>query len=210
MARVKIGNVFPPLAWLMERCAPAGYGWGDGSPATQFNASNVDRTAVFVSSGDDMPTDDSVWQCEFYATSFDGSGSYGHMVATGQSGAAKGCCCIRLKENGVYSEWEWINPPMAIGKEYRTTERWNGKPVYAALVNVGAFPETGMTNAETGITATGIVRFHAAIGYTTLPLAGNMEINTFHTGEEITVQLHTAEERIYTNDVMVTLYYIKN
>ena len=85
-----------------------------------------------------------------------------------------------------------------------------GKPVYTKLVNVGAYPETGMTNAKTGIIATGIVRFHASIGYTSLPLAGNMEINTFHTGEEITVQLHTKGERIYSSDVLVSLYYIKN
>lgn len=33
--------------------------------------------------------------------------------------------------NGVK---EWINPPMEPGVEYRTTELWNGKPVYRQLV----------------------------------------------------------------------------
>ena len=210
MGRVHIGNVYPSDDYLLARCAPTGYGWGEGSPAAHFNASNVNRTAVFVSVGGDMPTNDSVWLCEFYATSGDGSGNYGHMVATCQGGVAKGCCCIRLKENGVYSEWEWVNPPMLLGVEYRTTERWNGKPVYTSLVNVGAYQESGMRNANTGIIATGIIRFHASIGYTSLPLSGNMEINTFHNGEEILVQLNTKGERIYSNDVYVTLYYIKN
>ena len=34
---------------------------------------------------------------------------------------------IELFSNGVK---EWINPPLALGVEYRTTERYNGKPVY--------------------------------------------------------------------------------
>ena len=35
-----------------------------------------------------------------------------------------------------YGEWEFINPPMKLGVEYRTTERWNGKPVYVKAVKV--------------------------------------------------------------------------
>jgi hypothetical protein len=35
---------------------------------------------------------------------------------------------------------EWINPPLNVGKEYRTTERHKGKPVYAMLVDCGAMP----------------------------------------------------------------------
>lgn len=34
----------------------------------------------------------------------------------------------------VGEEQEWINPPMVVGTEYRTTERFNGKPIYTALV----------------------------------------------------------------------------
>ena len=39
-----------------------------------------------------------------------------------------------------WSSWEWINPPMQTGVEYRTTERWNGKPVYAKLIDFGSLP----------------------------------------------------------------------
>ena len=35
---------------------------------------------------------------------------------------------------------EWINPPMDIGHEYRTTERWNGRPVYAQLFDCSPLP----------------------------------------------------------------------
>lgn len=33
--------------------------------------------------------------------------------------------------------WEWINPPMQTGAEYRTTERFWGKPVYYKIVDCG-------------------------------------------------------------------------
>ena len=35
---------------------------------------------------------------------------------------------------------EWFNPPMDIGHEYRTTERWGGSPVYAQLFNCSPLP----------------------------------------------------------------------
>ena len=43
--------------------------------------------------------------------------------------------------SGTWGEWEWINPPMELGVEYRTTERWQGKPVYTKLVDCGALPD---------------------------------------------------------------------
>lgn len=41
--------------------------------------------------------------------------------------------CYYRVVNGVK---EWLNPPMTIGGEYRTTERYNGKPVYAKAVQL--------------------------------------------------------------------------
>jgi hypothetical protein len=35
---------------------------------------------------------------------------------------------------------EWINPPMASDIEYRTIERWMGKPVYTKIVPFGSLP----------------------------------------------------------------------
>lgn len=43
--------------------------------------------------------------------------------------------CFYREVDGVV---EWVNPPMALGVEYRTTERYNGKPVYCKLMNCGA------------------------------------------------------------------------
>lgn len=42
-----------------------------------------------------------------------------------------------LKDNGVWRPVEWSNPPMELGVEYRTTERYLGKPVYYKIVDCG-------------------------------------------------------------------------
>lgn len=41
------------------------------------------------------------------------------------------------KISGAWNPWEWVNPPMVLGVEYRTTERYEGKPVYTLLFNAG-------------------------------------------------------------------------
>ena len=43
-----------------------------------------------------------------------------------------------LTYKGTWSAWEWENPPMELGKEYRTTERYGGKPVYVQLREGGS------------------------------------------------------------------------
>lgn len=44
---------------------------------------------------------------------------------------------VRKLEAGVWQPWEYVNPPMDLGVEYRTTERYRGKPVYVKLVDCG-------------------------------------------------------------------------
>lgn len=48
-------------------------------------------------------------------------------------------CYYRNMDDGV----EWVSPAMTFGREYRTSERHNGKIVYVCRVNVGALPDHG-------------------------------------------------------------------
>lgn len=43
----------------------------------------------------------------------------------------------REKRLNVWGDWEHTNPPMELGVEYRTTERYLGKPVYYKIVDCG-------------------------------------------------------------------------
>lgn len=53
-----------------------------------------------------------------------------------ESSEHPGCFYRKLSDGTV----EWVNPPMQLGVEYRTTERYLGKPVYAMAVDFGAMP----------------------------------------------------------------------
>ena len=45
---------------------------------------------------------------------------------------------------------EWFNPPMYTGKEYRTTERYIGKPVYVKAIDFGAAPNSTLKAVSIG------------------------------------------------------------
>lgn len=47
-----------------------------------------------------------------------------------------------MRTNNIegWTPWEYVNPALKLGVEYRTTERYLGKPVYCKLVDFGALP----------------------------------------------------------------------
>ena len=58
---------------------------------------------------------------------------------------------------------EWVNPPMELNKEYRTTERYLGKPVYKKAVKINALPVSATANiyvapenSDTGLIPVGV------------------------------------------------------
>lgn len=46
---------------------------------------------------------------------------------------------------GAWDDWEYLNPPMVEGVEYKTVERLYNLPVYTRLMNCGAMPNAGVT-----------------------------------------------------------------
>jgi len=45
-----------------------------------------------------------------------------------------------------WEPWEWENPPVADGNEYRTTRRHEGKPVYARKITVENAPDSAVAD----------------------------------------------------------------
>ena len=70
------------------------------------------------------------------------------------------CVIQRMGLNApdIWNPWEWINPPMLLGVEYRTTERYLGKPVYCKLVNFGALPNKTSKSVEFSSDAAAIIK----------------------------------------------------
>lgn len=77
-----------------------------------------------------------------------------------------GSVCKREKRAGTWTPWEWGNPPLALGVEYRTTERYLGKPVYIRLEEVAALPNnTTLTVSKVGVPSGGTLYVDNIVDY---------------------------------------------
>ena len=128
--------------------APAGYGLG-GAPTKQLALDQLDNTFA------------SGW----YLLAAQGTtinGVYFNYACVFVHGMGNGTCVQEIRPfaqnavlrryayNSAWNEWECENPPMNLGVEYRTTERWNGKPVYTTLVSVGNLPNKNTASVSHG------------------------------------------------------------
>ena len=59
---------------------------------------------------------------------------------------------IRTSHNGTWSAWEWENPPMIIGVEFRTTERHSGQAVFTKMIDCGYLMNSSTKSIDIGIT----------------------------------------------------------
>lgn len=69
-----------------------------------------------------------------------GNPNYVHQELTHYLEGIKACRAGAWDESTSavkWNPWEWVNPPMALGVEYRTTGRYKNKPVYALRDNFG-------------------------------------------------------------------------
>ena len=62
---------------------------------------------------------------------------YGDVLLSLQSNYTK---LHNTMSGGVWDGWEWENPPLELGYEYRTTERYDTAPVYVQLLDFGLLP----------------------------------------------------------------------
>ena len=69
----------------------------------------------------------------------------------------------RMISGSKIGAWEYVNPPMQLGVEYRTTERYLGKPVYVKVVDCGVLADNkevahGISNIDVCLSASGLRR----------------------------------------------------
>lgn len=127
--------------------APAGYGLGtSGAQCDDCNNAIVD--GFYSLSGGSLkngpPADTYFWFGSMFVVS-----RHGQMIE--QMAFYENRIAVRANLDGVWTEWEYLNPRMILGIEYRTTERWNGSPVYAKAVSCGKGPSGGAVNLPTGL-----------------------------------------------------------
>ena len=128
--------------------APAGYGLGESAPPRTIEDCNaVTQNGWYRTSGSTL--NQPVARANWMRVDSHGT-TYCHQ--TWFNDQYSGCIAERFMINGVWQPWEWVNPPMALGVEYRTTKRYNGKVIYAKALNLGALPNAGSASYSFGFT----------------------------------------------------------
>lgn len=215
MARVKIGNVFPSLAWLMERCAPAGYGLGNttGKRAPYSEIDNTKEFGLYGIWGDDGPKEInglSFYYAQLLVIPMDTNAVTQILFPVG----TKGIMLIRKSMDNTWGEWEWVDPPMSPGVEYLTTETWYGAPIYTALFETGTLNEA-QNVVTTNWDAKRIIRQYGYIeGYNlphidgTLDGANSAWVNARTYNDKIELDFHLGSA-MRGKGAAVQVWYIK-
>ena len=140
MAKIKIGNVRTPIEYLKQFFAPAGFGLGENTTKL-YNANEITKTGFYLcdTNTPDNPTDDPAnaksWWYGFHVQYYsDYAYQEFHKFDTTYHHI------FRQKIKGVWEPWDFIDPPAVGNTEYRTRERYSGKPVYTKLIVIGAMP----------------------------------------------------------------------
>ena len=140
--------------------APSGYGYGESITCynfTQERSAILDQfDAILSEMGNDTAKQILI---------YDLSVSPGQVVCSAnivKSNADKasvssnfdenGQAIVYRKQGGIWQPVEFVNPNLRLGVEYRTTERYLGKPVYCKVVACGNLPAPGsLKNVSHGV-----------------------------------------------------------
>ena len=146
------------VAAALSNKAPAGYGFGDaiqGIATTSAEESYETYCAKVDAVLDEMPDKTAKLVRAYPPAVYGKAGTTvsllyksdaNYVVLSNIGSADTDLCGWRMFKQrypsssspAVWMPFEWEHPPMQIGVEYRTTERYNSKPVYKKAINTGA------------------------------------------------------------------------
>ena len=145
------------VAAALSNKAPAGFGFGDAVQSietTSAEESYETYCAKVDAVLDGMPNKTAKLVLAYPPAVYGKAGTTISLLYKGDANYAvpsnigsadTGLCgwrMIKLKKSSsdpsAWQPFEWEHPPMQIGVEYRTTERYNSKPVYKKAINTGA------------------------------------------------------------------------
>ena len=137
---------------LPSEFAPSGFGLGGGCKVVSSPNEATETGFYAVMNDAEMPANH--WWVG-YATKYVNGYLVQHFTRL-----VSGEKVQRYMDNGVWQPWEWENPHMYVGTEYRTTERYNGKPVYVRAIETGELPNNNFKQYLTGINYANIVDYY--------------------------------------------------
>ena len=140
---------------LPSEFAPAGYGYGD--ELTFYSIDGLEGN-ISLDVLETYIQDEKNWGKVLRFSMYYDGGRQGYVDLAVQSSSnafvsyylfGYGVGVVLAKRQKFFNEWfplEWVNPPMVAGVEYRTTERYNGKPVYTKCLELGALTSSTLTH----------------------------------------------------------------
>lgn len=138
--------------------APYGYGLGEYNGPDVTNCDNATRFGLYYvrgSTANAAYNSDHAMLVLPYA-----SNALTQIAFLGTGYSVNTIIMIRKRIASGWQPWEYLNPPMSVGVEYRTTERWyNGAPVYTRVVDLG----TTTASMSTSVTISGITALVRAV-----------------------------------------------
>ena len=127
---------------LLEGKAPAGFGLGDAVLIYPEDLDNTTAPGWYHISG--TMTINNITANYWYMTVVAYGNGEQHCIQKLYpiSSSAFEVELVRARHSGTWYAWECDNPPLIIGKEYRTTDRYQDKPVYVKVIDGGTLPDT--------------------------------------------------------------------
>ena len=208
------------VATALSNKAPAGFGFGDAIQdiATTSAEESYETYCAKVDAVLDAMPDKTAKLVRAYPPAVHGNagttisllykGDANYAVLSNIGSADVGLCGWRMfklrypssSSPAVWMPFEWENPPMKIGVEYRTSERYNSKPVYAKAISFGQAP-----NATYKDVSHGIENFSQLVSYTGMMGGANL----IEAPALDNIQINASNIRITTNtDVSASYVYL--
>lgn len=119
--------------------APSGYGLGAEPADAGGDANNATATGWYQVQGANTPSAGIWWDIfvvSALSAGIDGAYSVKQFAFDRYGSHSKNGSCFLFRSKasgGAWSPWEWVNPPMGVGVEYRTIERYKDVAVYKKL-----------------------------------------------------------------------------
>lgn len=210
--RAKVGGA---LDQSLSEKAPAGYGLGENFPNAISDCNNATRNGWYR-------TTDTTTNIPPNGPSGGGGALF---VVTGQynwtliqyfffgTQGYPGIVCQRKCVTSSWSDWEYVNPPMVLGQEYRTTERYNGKPVYTCLIDCGVISADATKQITHNKDATAVLRICG------MRSNGDTVPTVYKNGDRVErIELMASPERVMlvavnsttTDTITAQMWYIKD